>query len=752
MRSFLFLTAASVLLPLTAGAVNDEHLTDKVQHLDSVVISASRASKSSPVTFTMVGKEVLRKENPINSIPMALSLQPSVVTSSEGGTGLGYSKMTVRGSKGSQINVTLNGITLNDAESQEVFWVNIPALSNILSSIQLQRGLGTSANGSGAFGASVNMSTASVDSEPSVYFDLSRGSFNTFTSFVSASTGLTKSGFYASGAYSRSYTDGYIRNAKAKVQSAFATLGWMKLNNSLKLTYLMGDQHTGITWMGIPLSIYGSDRRYNSAGGYKDSLGNTRYYDNQTDNYTQHHIQLNYTHQFESNLVWGTTVNYTKGDGYYEEYHNGVSLADYGFSQTDKSGDLIVRQEMDNYYLVLNSNLSYTGRNCTLTGGAFVSRYDGDHFGSVLWSDIMGEAYDYSSDRWYLNNGTKDELTFFARAEYSPLDKLNFYTDLQYRGVKLDMEGPDENQVAMDYEKTWNFFNPRVGATFDFSDSHKTYFSVALGHREPGRSDLKNNIETVHEEIAAGNTSAEVSLKPERMVDVELGYAYSTSKFSVTANLYMMEYRDMLLETGKLSDVGYAIKENVPKSFRRGVELIAGWKPFDVLKIDANATLSRNKIKDYTSYVNYYDNLDSWTYLGQKKTYYDKTAMLMSPSVTGAFEVALTPFKNLFANSLKTTKLSFSGKYVGKQYWDNTQDSDRMIPQYFTAGLSLTHTFNLGGGKLGLGVYVNNLLNNKYYADAWVYRAYFEKEGDYQEEGLFPQAPVNAMLRVTYGF
>ncbi|MCI1640502.1 MAG: TonB-dependent receptor [Bacteroidales bacterium] len=760
MRGFLFNYALAGLLCLTAEASNASPVCKDslslTEHLDSVIISASRASRSAPVAFTMVNKKALRAADPINSLPMILSSQPSVITTNEGGTGLGYSKMTVRGSRGSQTNVTLNGITLNDAESQEVFWVNIPALPNMLSSIQLQRGLGTSANGSGAFGASINMSTASIGNSPYGYFDFSSGSFDTFVSTLSAGTGLTKSGLYASFAYSHGYTDGYIRNAKAKVRSVFAEIGYLKGSNSFKLTYLTGIQHTGITWEGIPLAMYYKNRKYNPAGEYEDKWGNKRYYDNQTDNYTQRHLQFNFTHQFGNRVFWSTTLNYTKGDGYYEEYKPNVACGKVGFgtaSQSLDESDFVVRKEMDNYYAVVNSNVKYKSDKMDVIGGVYVSRYNGDHFGDVIWSGIAGNDYDYSDSEWYRNNGTKDDLNTFARAEYHPFSWFDAYLDLQYRNVSLKMTGPDDNSVSLDYRKHWNFFNPKAGFSFDLSSFGKAYVSVALGHREPGRSDLEKNIETVADEISSGNSSAEVSLKPERMVDIESGYSYSSAGFSASANIYMMEYRNMLLETGKLSDVGYTIKENVPVSYRRGIELAVAWQIFPVLKMDANAAFSTNKIKNYTNYVENYDNSDDWNYLGLLKTHFDKTTILMSPSVIASAGISYLPFKNSCSNFLNTAGICVRGKYVGKQYWDNTENPDREVPAYFVADASLSCLFKISEGTFRLGVYINNILDNRYYADAWVYRAHFRDENKYyQEEGVFPQAPANYMLRVTYSF
>ena len=367
---------------------------NETEKIDSAVVVASRAGANTPVTYTTIGKEELSRSNPINSLPMNLSMQPSVVSVNEGGTGLGYSKMTVRGVKGSQINVTLNGITLNDAESQEVFWVNIHALGNMLTGVQLQRGLGTSANGAGAFGASINMNTASAGSAPRFHIEQSAGSYGTATTSVAAATGLTKSGFYAQGAFSFGRTDGYIRNAFGKVISGMAVLGWMDENDSVRLTYLVGSQRTGLTWDGISYNTYLVDRTYNGLGKYKDDEGNTQYYDNETDNYVQHHVQFNYTHAFNNGLSWSNTLNYTRGDGYYEQYKKDKKFKDYGLENPlDDAGnviqeytDFIINKSKANNYLVFNSDLMYRSSLIDVTGGLSLSGYNGNHFGNVLWS------------------------------------------------------------------------------------------------------------------------------------------------------------------------------------------------------------------------------------------------------------------------------------------------------------------------------------------------------------------------------
>jgi iron complex outermembrane receptor protein len=763
MRGFIFYVAASALLfmaPAAAiagndktaindeaseNAVPDEGGPDKVERLDSVVVSATRAGKSTPVTYTMVGQQELRSANPINSVPMILNLQPSVVTYNEGGTGLGNSNMTIRGSKGSQINVTLNGVTLNDAESQEVFWVNIPSLANIISSIQVQRGLGTTANGAGAFGASVNMSTASVQPEPFAAVDVSAGSWNTFETTVAAGTGLTKSGFYANAAYSRGYTDGYIRNAKVKSQSAFVVLGWMNERNSLRMTWLMGHQRSGITWDGIDLEMYEKDRRYNDSGEYYDEYGNVHYYDNSIDAYDQNHLQLNYTHSFSDALTWTTTLNYTRGDGYDEYYKEDKDLVDYGFpSSMDTTSDIIYRKQMGNDFYVVNSDLKYNSDRLNLVGGVSVSKYDGDHWGEVLWAAIPGDDYDYSSlhtnnssnNSWYWNNGTKYDYSAHARAEYLAGDIVTLFGDIQYRHISLKMKGVDDDYMSVNYDHDWDFLNPRAGINFQFSDAHRAYFSVALGHREPGRSDIKENVK--------GDVSP---MKPEKMLDFELGYNYTGSKFSGSANIYFMEYKDMLIETGRLSSSGYAIKENVSRGWRRGIELVAAWTPASWFRLDANATLSINQLKDYTDYA----PID-WGYT-TKAFDYGRSTMLMSPSVIGMARIAVTPWKNSGRGSLKTTTFSIDGKYIGKQYLDNTERDIVKVPGFFVSNLSIYHGFNIHGGILGLTAYVNNLLNNKYYASGWRYENYDSASQNLETYvGVYPQAITNFMLKVSYRF
>lgn len=699
----LFLMAALSMLPLCALAQ---------ERLDSAVVSATRAGINTPVAYENVGRETLRQANPQHSLPMALNLLPSVVTHNEGGTGLGNSSMTIRGSKGSQINVTLNGITLNDAESQEVFWVNIPSLTSLLSGVQVQRGLGTSASGAGAFGASINMNTAFVQAHPSAVLEESVGSYGTVISSAAISSGLTKRGFYANLAWNIGHTDGYIYGADVNSASLFAVLGWMGAGQSIRLTYLMGDQRSGITWDGISPEQYAQDRRYNGA------VGNT-------DNYGQHHLQLNYTRVLRPFLIWTSTVNYTRGDGYDEYHKRNKKLAYYGVAGGGRA-DISYRKRMDNDLWVMCSNLRYKGAQWDFTGGVNAGFYRGAHWGEVLF---------HPSDSWYDNQGRKWDASAFLRAEWRPLNWLTAYAEAQYRFIHYRFWGVDDDWLEygaqdadrLDYIRRWNFFNPRAGVTARWG-RHKVYASAAIGHREPGRGDIKENIK---------GTGASIS--PEAMLDLELGYHFTGERLEASAGLYAMEYKDMLLETGRLSTSGYAIKENVPRAWRRGVELQAAWQALRWLRLDGNVTFSLNEIADYTSYVPFEDYSDT------HPVHYGRTTMLLSPGIVAMGRIQLMPWKG--------SLLSLDGKYVGKQYLDNSMRESLAVPAYFVASLGLGQDFRLGEAGLSVGAYIDNLLNNLYYASGWRYETYNPADGTISTGvGIYPQAPRHFMLKARLTF
>lgn len=712
MKKYYF-AAALLLASWTALSAQDIP-----ERLDSVVVSASRAGEDTPVTFTTVGRAALRSASPVNSLPMTLSLQPSVVTWNEGGTGLGNSSLSVRGIKGSQINVTLNGVTLNDAESQEVFWVNIPALQSLISGVQLQRGLGTTSSGTGAFGASVNMNTAFVPDEPGGSFDLSGGSFGTLLGTVSATTGLTAKGLYASVVWSEGTTDGYIDHGYVRSRSGLVTLGWLGRSNSLRLTWLMGQQSSGITWDGIDLETFEENPRYNAS-------------DYNFDHYFQNHFQLNYTHSFSPRFIWSNTFNYTHGYGF-DEYIKSKKLSYvlYDGNQYPGKHNINYRKLMMNDLYVLNSEFKYTSGEMKMIAGVSMSRHWGDHYGKVLGVEGLDIPWDRHS--WYDNSSLKYDASVFWRAEYQLFTGITGYLDLHLRNMKLDVSGKDDDGADMAYAKNWTFFNPRGGLTWRYSPSGKVYASVALGHREPGRSDIKENVK--------GTLSP---IKPESMVDIEAGWSMEKDRLSLGANIYMMEYKDMLLETGRLSSSGYAIKENVPRGWRRGVELTGAWKPARWILMEGNTTLSVNKIKDYTSYV----AVDDATIPGETVAFnYGKTDMLLSPSVIGMVKVTLQPWD-------KGPSLAVSFKHVGSQYLDNTSRDIMKIPAWNLLDCTLEQKFAVRGIPFTLSLYGGNLLNRKYYASGWRYEGY-EKASDtyYYGIGVYPQAPVHAFLRLSTAF
>lgn len=732
----LFLFCGFFIFPFLVLAQEKEPVI-----LDSVLVEGNRATVKTPVTHSTISKQIIRSAAPNASLPLLLGLQPSVVTVTESGSGLGYTRLSVRGSDASRTNVTLNGVAINDAESQEVFWVNIPSLTSFLESVQLQRGVGTSANGSGAFGASINMETSFTSPKPHSSAEISYGSYNTTIASVGAGSGLLPSGLSFDMRYSYNTTDGYIRNGKGKLHSVFANLGYLNGSNSFKVIYIMGDQHTGITWEGISREMVEKDRRSNPAGAYYDAAGNIHYYDNETDNYTQHYIQGFYSHSFSHGLLWVNTLNYTKGSGYYENYKADTKFSKYGLEpqiidgQTYKRSDFIIRQAMDNEYYVASSTLKYNSTKIRASAGINYSYYDGLHFGDVIWSMYNENIED--NHTWYKNRGDKWEGSIFARGEID-IDKFTLFADLQYRHIDLKMSGPDKDFAPLDYHKPYNFFNPKGGVSFSLNENNMFYASLAVAHKEPSRSDIKESIKSL----------LQGSVKEERLLDWEIGYKLSMKNFALGVNIYFMEYKNQLVATGKLSDVGYQIKENIPDSYRRGVELCAGWEIAKWIRLDGNVTLSLNKIKKYTAYVDVMDS--DWNIIGQDTEYYEKTDLNMSPSVVGMAMATFIPVKNfnIFAN----------GKYVGKQYYDNTSSQERSIPAYFVMNGGASYDFPLYGKKdnspyLTLSLFVNNVLNNKYLSSAWVYRANFnDGSKPYIEEGFFPQAETNFIIKLAVNF
>ncbi|MEG0518110.1 MAG: TonB-dependent receptor [Bacteroidales bacterium] len=724
------------------AAAQNKQQTESVKQdrLDSIVVHSTRAGRNTPVAYTSITKKQMQEQAASHSLPMLLALEPSVVATTEGGLGLGYSKLSVRGTDDSRTNVTLNGIALNDGESQQVFWVNLPSIQGFLQSVQLQRGVGTSMNGPGAFGASINMETTSPGSKPYGAAQFSLGSYQTYMTTIAAGSGVLKNGLSLDVIYSHNSTNGYIRNAKANLNSLYASLGWRNDNNSLKFNYIFGDQITGITWEGVDPKMYEKDRRYNVAGQYFDEAGNVHYYDNETDNYKQHFVQGVYTHQFNPYLTWNTTFNFTKGDGYYENYKYDTKFSKYGIENqvidkiTHKKSDFIIQQAMDNYYYAATTNFNYTKGIVRATAGAAYSFYDGDHFGDVLWSKYNQNIPD--NFEWYMNNGKKNDVSVFIKAEVDVIEKLTVFVDLQYRHVGYKLAGPDKDFVSLDWDKNYNFFNPKAGLTYNASARSKFYASVAVGHKEPTRSDIKESIKAAKAD----------EIKQERLIDYEIGYKYIAPKLTVSANVYFMEYKDQLVATGRLSETGYVIKENIPDSYRRGIELAAAWQIIKPVRFDANLTLSQNKLRNFTAYFDTYDNINDWNPVAQTTEFYSKSNLTLSPEIVGMAMVTVNP--------CKTVSLSLNAKYVGKQYMDNSSADIAKVPAYVVAGFNASKDFKMkNNSALQLSFTVDNLFNNTYYSYGWIAQSRF-MDGSAPEiyQGVFAQAEINFIAKVAYKF
>lgn len=685
--------ALAALLPLCASALAQ---TQNDFNLDSIVVSASRVDAKSPVAFSEMSREELNLQNPSSSLVMMLNLMPSVVSMNEGGTGLGYSKIRVRGSDPTRMNVTLNGITYNDAESQEVFWVNLPALSTMLSSAQLQRGVGNSANGVGAFGSSLNLMTAIPQTKPYAELDLAGGSYWTAMAGVRAGTGRSRHGFSLDVGYNYNRTEGYIRNAFARLHSVNAVGSWYGKRSNAKLIYIHGRQRTGITWNGISREQMEADRRYNPAGEYWDADGNVHYYDNETDNYMQHIVQGIYSLRLADNLYGSATLNYTKGGGWYEQFKESAKLSKYGYD-TDTKSNLVRMKQMDNDFYAGNVNVKYETWRGLIQAGVNYSLYDGDHFGTLKWVEAMPDVD--TGRRYYDNNALKKDWSVYLKEAAYLLDgNLNIYGDVQWRFIDYTLQGADDDYIPLDSAYEYDFVNAKAGVTWQITPRSNFYVSAAVAGKEPCRSDLKDAITNGGEVV------------PEHLFDYELGYRYTSGRLALAANVYLMEYKDQLVATGKISQSGYKIKDNVDRSYRRGVELSAGWQALRSLRFDANSTFSLNKIVHEDGTL---------------------TDLTLSPGYVGAFSASWDIVPRL--------NLTLTDKVVGSQYYDNSSNPDHKLPAYNVMNLAVSYNF----GKFRIAAYANNLLNAKYVADAW-----YDYEWD--ESGFFPAALINGMLKLSY--
>ncbi|MFO7574677.1 MAG: TonB-dependent receptor [Bacteroidales bacterium] len=700
-----------------------------------VVVSATRAGNRTPVTYQTVTGEELKRNNFGADIPFLLAMTPSLVETSEAGNGIGYTSMRIRGSDASRINVTIDGIPLNDAESQQVFWVDLPDFASSVESIQVQRGVGTSGNGAGAFGASVNIQTLSPGADAVATVTGTLGSFNTFKQSVSVGTGTIADRVSMLMRYSGLRSDGYVRHSGSDHRSMFVTGVYSAGRSRLKANVIIGEEQTGISWWGVTREMMAVDRRYNEAGVYTDSEGVERYYENQTDNYWQNHYHLIFSRNMGGGLLLHTAAHLTDGKGYYEQYKEERRLSEFGLpevvigGETFSRSDVIHRKWNDNLFYGFTWALKYDGGGTDAAIGGAVNRHDGDHFGRVIWMRYPGDAE--SGYEWYLNNGVKDEFNIYGKVNQMLSPRLSAFADLQLRLIGYRMEGPDDNLLLLDQEHRYSFFNPKAGLFYSAAPGHDLYASVAVAHREPTRANYKD---------AVGDAMA--TPQPERLTDFEAGYSFRSGGAALNVNLYYMLYRDQLVPTGELSNVGYPIMTNVRDSYRAGIEIVTAVRPAEFLEWNLSLTLSRNKIRDFVEYYTDYNTSDwSEEYRSRELGLVD---IAYSPAVIGGSELVFRPFAN--------AELRLLGKYVGSQYFDNTMSAVRRLDPYFVSNAVASYRFDFGGVKEAVvSLAANNLFNSMYVSNAY--------GGNWYEDGVeqtwayyFPQAGINWMMRVGLTF
>jgi iron complex outermembrane receptor protein len=692
---------------------------------DEVVVKATRADENSAMAYTNVSAADLGKSNLGQDMPQLLNFTPSIVTTSDAGAGVGYTGIRIRGSDATRVNVTINGIPVNDSESQGTYWVNMPDFASSVNSVQIQRGVGTSTNGAGAFGGSVNMQTNSY--EPKAYGEVnaSGGSFGTLKTTIKAGSGLLGGKFTVDGRLSRIVSDGYIDRASSNLQSAYLSAGYFGAKSFVRLNYFVGKEKTYQSWYGTPESrITGStsamqdyiDRNYLSLADADNLFKSGRTYNyytyaNQTDNYTQDHLQLMTNHRLAEAWNLDFNAHYTYGRGYYEEFKPDAAMLNYGVTSI-VAAHVIRRKWLDNDFYGSTFALNYTGsQKFKFTLGGAWNRYVGRHFG-VLVDPLPGTE-------WYRSRSQKTDLTLYAKANIALSDHWNGYVDLQYRAVGHLMQGTADKFLVLANDKSYSFFNPKFGLTHQISDQSKIFASVSAGAKEPSRQDFVDNPTTAP--------------KPEYVQDYEVGYQRNGSKYGFQLNGYFMDYQDQLVLTGAVNAVGEAIRTNAASSYRLGVEASLNYQISKHLLWNGNVTLSQNRIQNFKELMTDYD-----TY-GQIVINHGVTDIAYSPAViTG----------NTVTYSVGPFEASLLSKYVGKQYLDNTSDEARSMKAYTTQDIRLKYTLKKGPAFTLL---LNNVLNELYSSNGYTY-SYRYAGATTTENFYYPQAGFNFLVGASIRF
>ncbi len=694
---------------------------------DEVLVEATRVDESIPVTFSNLDKEEIQKRNLGQDVPYLLNLTPSTVVTSDAGAGIGYTGIRIRGVDPARINVTINGIPVNDAESHSVFWVNLPDIASSIDNIQVQRGVGTSTNGAAAFGGSVNLQTSSNSLDPYAEINTGIGSFNTQKANIRLGSGLMKNGWSFEGRLSQITSDGFIDRASSDLNSFYLSGSKRGKRSLLKADIFSGDEVTYQAWYGVEESVLeGGNRTFNEAGMEKSGSP----YQNQVDDYGQDYYQLHYSYNLQDNWSLNTSLHYTKGAGYYEEYKGGEDLADYGITPANPGdpteSDLIRRRWLDNDFYGMVFSTKYThSASWNLTFGGGLNKYDGDHFGEVIWARFAGNSE--FEDRYYDNNAIKTDANVYGKAQYFLNENLSSYLDLQVRTISYEFDGIDiQNNSVVDIRDTDNltFFNPKFGLSYTVNDENRLFASFGIASKEPTRDEYVES-------------SAASRPDPETLYNVETGYRGDFGQFFVGAYGYAMLYKDQLVVTGQINDVGGVVRENVPNSSRLGIELEGGISITSNFSWAANATFSKNKIENYTEFIDDYDNG------GQIERNFSDTDIALSPSIIANSILG-------FSENGLTTELTT--KYVSKQYLDNTQNDARSIDPYLVNDLRISYAFtNLSFAKgITANLMINNLLDEKYETNGYTYGYVFG--GEQRFNYYYPQAGRNFLLQLKWEF
>ena len=732
----------------------------KVVNLQEVQVVSTRATAKTPVAFTNVKKEQISKQNFGQDIPFLLSTTPSVLTTSDAGTGVGYTAIRVRGTDATRINVTANGIPMNDSESHAIFWVNTPDFASSLEDMQIQRGAGTSTNGSGAFGASINMRTQSISSKPYAEVSGSYGSFNTHKETVKVGTGLINKYWAFDARLSNIQSDGYRDRASSDLKSYFVQGGYFGENTTIKFITFGGKEKTYHAWDGISKEQLENDRTYNPNGVILDDnkgKGNPiGFYDDQMDNYRQTHYQLLFNHIFSPAWNLNVAFHYTNGFGYYQEYKNGRSLEEYGLkpfylpgnSEPQEKTNLVRQKLVDSDFGGGIFSLNYQNEKLNASFGGALNRYSNDHYGKVLWVKNYSEQL-APDHEYYRNNGGKTDGNVYLKANYQLTDGLSAYADLQYRYIHYKIDGDNDkwdftatppHLQRLDVRENFSFFNPKAGLFWQINPNHSAYASFSVAQKEPTRNNYTDGMFEEHPTA-------------EKLLDYELGYTYRNEWFTAGVNLYYMDYTDQLVLNGKTNDIGEAMAENVKDSYRMGIELALGAKFNDWLRWDINGTWSKNRIKNYVGYV--YDQSlvngvtdDLWT---QTAIEGGNSPIAFSPSFIGNSLITLG------SNGLE---ISFQSQYVSRQYLDNFGTKDNSLDAYFVNHLSASYSFQTRYTKgITIGATVYNLFNTKYETNGYSQSVALYENGDKtkpyvikHDPRFYPMAGTNILAHITFRF